>query len=63
MTITLDEMEIIYDKFHDMTKRELSQIIFDRILPYLENVELIDIIEQYFTDEDWEWFYKEYVEE
>jgi len=63
MTLTLDEMEIIYDKFHDMTKRELSQIIFDRILPYLENVELIDIIEQYFTDEDWEWFYKEYVEE
>ena len=53
MTLTLDEMEIIYDKFHDMTKRELSQIIFDRILPYLENVELIDIIEQYFTDEDW----------
>ena len=63
MILTLDEMEIIYDKFHDMTKRELSQIIFDRILPYLENVELIDIIEQYFTDEDWEWFYKEYVEE
>ena len=63
MTLALDEMEIIYNKFHDMTKRELSQIISDRILPYLENVELIDIIEQYFTDEDWEWFYKEYVEE
>ena len=63
MTLTDEQMGQIYDKLTDMTTKQLSQVIYDRVLPYLTNIELIDIIEQYFIDEDWEWFYNEYIEE
>ena len=55
-------LDLCSEKLKYLSASELKEIIKERITNYCLNKELINFIEDKFTNEDWEWFFEEYVQ-
>jgi hypothetical protein len=63
MVLCEENLDLCSEKLGDLDENELRQLIDDMIIHNWDKNELINFIENNFTNDDWEWFFEEYVKE
>ena len=61
MMLSDEQLDLCNDKLHELDDKELTEIIKDMIFHYWTKKEYIQLIENNFQNDDWRWFYDEYV--
>ena len=62
MTLTDDQLDLCSDVLDDMSHKELCDLIIELVLPYFDKEELIEMIDDRFSNCDWQYIFEEYVE-